>query len=434
MPTAPPPIITSPRVLGLGLLLVLAAGHFGAVVTRGFPGVAAADLQSQFGLNDTAFGLLHGPAYVGVHVVGMVVAAAVIDRLDRFRTMAVCILVWTLGSLIFAMAESVEVLVAGRLLIGLGQAAFAPCAASLIIDRSGNAFAKPLSFLTGGSALGRSAGIMLAGLLLGVLAGSGLSAQTGLADWRVAGIALSVPFLALAVVLVRFRDPRESRSPDDGQGLGGTLAWCWSRRTALAPHLLAASSVILLGHATTAWMPSVFQRVFDLGAAPAALMAGSTILIGAPIGHFVGGFALDRWMAAGHPPIQTIMASQGLCAACGLMLGLSTTPWMAWIAATGVALALGVGSLAALVAFQPVTPSHRRASVTALFFASVTLVGMGLGPPLVGLVSDEAFEAGAGLGSAIAVVIVAVALIGSLVALLATPIWRRLEREAVAVG
>jgi MFS family permease len=430
VPTAAASSVPSPA-LGQGLLLILAMGHFSAVVVRGLPSVVAADLQARFGLDDAAFGLLHGPAYVLANVVAMITAAAFIDRLDRFRTMALCILVWTGGAVGFALATKVEGLVVSRVVVGLGQAAFAPCAASLIIDRSRGGFAGSLSWLTGGSALGRSAGIMLAGLLLGVMA-LPMLAEAGWADWRAVQLVIALPALILAAILMRYREDRVLA--DDGGGLAATAGWCWSRRGLLGPFLMAASAVILLGHATTAWMPSLFQRLFDLSAAQAALVAGSTILIGAPLGHLCGGLLLDRWMGSGRSAIQVVMVSLVVAAGFGVVLGLSPSLWSSWLAATGVAFGLGVGSLSALVAFQPVTPPGRRGAVTALFFAVVSLIGMGLGPPLVGVVSDEAFGSDAGLGPAVAVVIVAVALAGALIASLTTPRWTRLERQAVANG
>lgn len=430
MPTAAASFVPSPA-LGQGLLLILATGHFSAVVVRGLPSVVAADLQAGFSLDDAAFGLLHGPAYVLANVIGMITAAAVIDRLDRYRTMALCILVWTAGAIGFALATTIEGLVVSRVLVGLGQAAFAPCAASLIIDRSRGGFAGSLSWLTAGSALGRSAGIMLAGVLLGVMALPAI-AVSGLEDWRAACLLMALPALALAAILLRYREDRTIAS--DGGGLAVTAAWCWSRRAMLGPFLVSASAVILLGHATTAWMPSLFQRLFDLSAAQAALAAGGTILVGAPLGHLCGGLLLDRWMASGRSAIQVVMISLVMAAGFGAVLGLSPSLWSSWLAATGVAFALGVGSLSALVAFQPVTPPERRGAVTSLFFAVVGLIGLGLGPPLVGLVSEEAFGSGGGLGPAVSVVIVAVALIGALIARLALPRWTRLEHQGVANG
>lgn len=412
---------------GLAILLILAAGHFGSVVVRNLPGIVAGDLQAAFTMGDAAFGLLHGPAFVMVNVLGTIVAAVFIDRLDRFRTAAWCMAGWGLGSLAFAFATSIEGLIAARILVGLSQAAFAPCAVSLIIDRCGNGFGRPLSIFTAGSALGRSAGIMLGGTVIALVALRPSWMGEG-SDWRVAYAMLSLPSLGLAAVLFCLRD-RRTGAARRGGGLGRSLAWAWHRRDVLGPYLVAAASLILITHATTAWMPSVFRRVLEIDAAEAALLSGSAVLVGAPVGHVVAGIMLDRWTAAGRAPPGLILLALMAIATLGLVLALCQTALMLLLTAGGLAMVLGMGALVALAGFQPITPSARRGSVTALYFAIVGLIGMGLGPPVVGLVSEARFGSGAGLLPAIAVVIVVSALIGSVAAWRATAVWPRLSRQ-----
>ncbi len=53
---------------------------------------------------------------------------------------------------------------------------------------------------------------------------------------------------------------------------------------------------------------------------------------------------------------------------------------------------------------------------------------MGMGPPMVGLVSQGAFGSGTGLVSAMAVVIVAAAGIGTLAAWRSASVWRHLAQ------
>lgn len=72
-------------------------------------------------------------------------------------------------------------------------------------------------------------------------------------------------------------------------------------------------------------------------------------------------------------------------------------------------LAISGAAVAVLAAWQARTPPAVRGSATALYFAVVTAVGLGLGPPLVGGVSDLVASGGAGLQEALARVVVGVA-------------------------
>jgi hypothetical protein len=55
--------------------------------------------------------------------------------------------------------------------------------------------------------------------------------------------------------------------------------------------------------------------------------------------------------------------------------------------------------------------------VTALYMCIMTLVAVGIGPTLVGLVSDVVFGAGAGIGKALTASTVGVSILGIILAL-----------------
>lgn len=418
--------------LGLGLLLVLATAQFTAIVARVLPSVVAADLQTAFGLGDAQFGLLHGPAFVSVYVIGLIASASIVDRVDRFRMMSACLVVWSLASLACAMATSFEALVVARVFVGLGQAAFGPCAISLIADRGGSGFARPLSVFSAGSSLGRSGALLLGGAVMaGLAAVSALGhwpALEGVAQWRVVYGVLSLPGLVLAVVLVGRRDPRRSVRAKVS-GMRAASRWAWVQRAAIGPHLIAACAAILLTQAATAWIPSVFQRTLAFSPAEAALTTGVIVLTTAPLGHLSGGWLVDRLARDGRPPGFVMIGGLVLAAGFGTLLGLARSVELAVFAYGGLSVALGAAALAALAGLQPLVPGGLRGGVTALYLAAVSLVGLGLGPPLVGLISDETFPSVEGLGQALASVIVVAAVIGVIAALVGLSAWQRLATE-----
>lgn len=416
-----------PHSLALWLLLVLALSHFMAVVARVLPSVIAADLQAAFDLDDGQFGLLHGPAFVTVYAVGLVASTTIVNRVNRYRLMAACMLVWTLASLACAMAVSFEQLVVARVFVGLGQAAFAPAAISLIAGTGSKAFARPLSVFSSGAALGRSGTLLLGGAVLAALVAVD-GGMGSIDDWRVVYVALSVPGLLLALVLVTRRD----LGRDDqvkGPGLIATVTWIWQRTAAFAPHMVASCAAILLTQGASAWIPSVFSRTLSMPPADAALLAGTVILLAAPAGHLTGGYLSDRLTRAGRSPTLILIGGLFLCCVFGVMLGLARSPVVAVAAYAGLSICLGAAALSALAGVQCLTPADRRGSVTALYLATVSLVGLGLGPPLIGVISHRGFTTSAGLGQALALVVVVVAVIGATAALIGLSAWHRQARD-----
>ena len=105
----------------------------------------------------------------------------------------------------------------------------------------------------------------------------------------------------------------------------------------------------------------------------------------------------------------------------------SLTPEQVCAHAGGLVALLGFTSPPGLAGIQILTPRGLRGRVTAVFLAAVSLAGFGLGPPLVGLLSDHLFGE-AGLGLALLAVFAPVGAAGALAALLARRAWRRARR------
>src|SRR5690606_37946594 len=99
--------------------------QFAAYVDRSMPAVVAPLIKEQFGLSDTQIGALQGPAFSTLYAVGLLAAGHLIAGRNPYRVAAWCAVAWTAGCVIFALASSYSALVGGRVVLGLGQAAFA---------------------------------------------------------------------------------------------------------------------------------------------------------------------------------------------------------------------------------------------------------------------------------------------------------------------
>jgi hypothetical protein len=118
-------------------------------------------------------------------------------------------------------------------------------------------------------------------------------------------------------------------------------------------------------------------------------------------------------------------------APCAALLGVAQGPAAVAAGYFALTLALGAAAVAALASYQPLIPDRLRGAGNAVYFATVSLVGLGLGPPLIGLLSD-ALSAGSGdaLGTALAVVAAAVALPAALLSHANRGPWSRAAAAA----
>ena len=114
------------------LLLFLSAIVYS--IDKGIVGVLAEPIRRDFAIGDTEMGLLLGLAYSllsGILGLGL---GHLVDRSHRFRLLAGCILLWSVATIACGLARGFGDFFVFRMLVGLGEAALAPAAVSLIAD------------------------------------------------------------------------------------------------------------------------------------------------------------------------------------------------------------------------------------------------------------------------------------------------------------
>lgn len=92
-------------------------------------------VQKQFHLTSAFMGYLGSASAMGM-MVGALFCSVLADRMGRKKLFLLCIVVWGLGGLIFALAPSPTVLFIGRIVFGLGAGAQIPCSLALLAEMS----------------------------------------------------------------------------------------------------------------------------------------------------------------------------------------------------------------------------------------------------------------------------------------------------------
>ncbi|MFN3931011.1 MAG: MFS transporter [Brevundimonas sp.] len=409
------------RIFGIGTVLLLAGVQFAAFVDRAMPSVVAQPLKDAFGLTDGQVGALQGPAFALTYAVAMLAAGHWARRIEPFRLMAACVALWTAGGVAFALADSYPTLIAARMVLGIGQAAFAP-AALMVLGSAGVAIgrARAVSIFTTGSATGRSGGLLLGGALL--VAASGASIMD-LAPWRAVSLALVLPNIALIAALMALSGRGGFAAPDPSVGLGQAARWLSGEGRGVLGLFVAGAGCVISVQATGAWMPSILHRSFGLPVGEAAVLVGLIVLGAAPVGHLSAGWLLAHERMRGRSP--ALPMATGLVVAMIAAVGLSVAVSLSVTIAAMAALVAGGGMAAttALIGLQPLAPDRYRRAVNTLFLAGVSVVGVGLGPWITGALSDRS-SASAGLTTSLAQLILAVGVFVVVLALLQGGRWK----------
>lgn len=171
--------------------------------------------------------------------------------------------------------------------------------------------------------------------------------------------------------------------------LRSVFAFLLRQRAVLA--LIAAVALVSAGMAAIgAWLPALLMRSHGLALGPAGLITALTFGLFSSLGTLLGGMAADRLARGGAPRRLWFCAAMALLAApAGAMAALSTDLNLAVVGAFAAAFCgfavfpTGFGMAMELM------PPQMRGMTTASAQVVVNLLGYGVGPFAVGLISTH---------------------------------------------
>jgi predicted MFS family arabinose efflux permease len=370
------------RWYALGLLFLVYVFNF---IDRSILNILAPAIKKDLGLSDTQIGFLGGIAFAVFYTFVGIPIARLADRAVRRDILAACLAIWSAMTAACGFAQSFVHLLLARIGVAVGEAGGSPPSHSMISDLfPARSRATALAVY--------SLGIPV-GTMLGNLAGGHIN---DLLDWRVAFIVVGLPGVLLAVV-VRFTLREPSRGHAEGAAAAAVDAQpppvmvafraLWSRRSFRYLSLGAAFHAFV-GYGAGGWLPSLFDRVHGLSSSEigeALFWLGFAGIAGT----FSGGYLADRLAVRDQRWYVWLPA---LATLASVPFTVFTYVWHEpvlafWVYAIPSLLgAYYLGPTFSLT--QGLVGLRMRALAAALVLFVLNLIGMGLGPQFVGVLSD----------------------------------------------
>ncbi|MEM9743281.1 MAG: MFS transporter [Pseudomonadota bacterium] len=368
--------------LVLAVLFVVIMLNF---IDRQVISILAEPIKQEMGLSDKQLGLMTGLSFALFYTTLAIPVAAIADRWNRSRIIAIAIGIWSVMTMLCGAAQNFLQLFLARVGVGIGESACSPPSHSLIAD-----YFPPERRA---SAMGIYGAAVPMGAFI-AYAGGGWVVEHF--DWRVAFFAAGLPGVLMAfVVLWLVREPRGTPALRDafvrrpGQlTLREAVVELGSQRTYW--HLVAAGILIqFVAYGIAAFYGSLFVRVFGIGYGELGLKLGVMVAIAGVSGAWLGGRVGDWFDRDGRATSLLIVAAVFL---------VSIPSTFAAVNASNVNLALvllGVTTFASTFYYGPnfsllqkLASDRTRAMAVALYLLFCGLLGLGLGPVFVGFVSD----------------------------------------------
>lgn len=361
------------------LLVFLLLAYILNFLDRQILGILAQPIKADLGLSDAQFGAVGGLAFALLYSVLAVPLALLADRTRRSWVIAGSLAVWSGFTVLCGTAVRFGQLFLFRLGVGIGEAGGVAPSYALIADYFQPARrARAMAIYSLGVPLG------LAG---GTLAGAYIASWI---DWRAAFMAMGILGLLLAPIMLIFvRDlPRPERRASDEPLLRAFPIV--ARKPTFWLMAFAASSSSLCGYGLALWTPSILIRSFHLDMLSTAHFFASLLLIGGTIGVFGGGWLADRFGTADRGWYAKLPAIAWLITAPTFLAGLLAPDlrisWLLLLIPNALNI-LWLGPVTTAV--QHLVPRRMRATASASFLLINNLIGLGIGPLLMGAISDS---------------------------------------------
>lgn len=390
---APP--LTAPLADALALkrrgltLALLTAAYFFSYMDRQILAILQEDIRAELHLSDTQLGLLAGFAFAIFYATLGLPVARLADKGNRVTIIAIALTIWSAMTAVCGLAQNFVQLLLARIGVGIGEAGSSPPSHSIIADlyppekRAG-----AMGVYSLGVVLGSAFGTMIGGFV------------AHLYGWRAAMFAVGLPGIVLAVVIKLFVvEPRrglsdvqivaEKEAAHQMPGFVAGFRSLFANRAAV--HLVMGVTITsMIGYGQTAFGPSFLIRSVGLDklqiasiVAPVGAVCGT---LSALMGGWLANWAAERWGIHAQSWLVLAMKSVGL--PLSFLFYASTDPWIA-VPFYWAALLLTnsyLGPTFALIQGQ--APLRLRALWAAVTLLVINLIGLGLGPTLIGILSD----------------------------------------------
>jgi predicted MFS family arabinose efflux permease len=369
----------APNAAGARVLALLLLAYIFNFLDRQILGILAGPIKADLHLSDTQFGAVGGLAFALLYSVLAVPLAYFADKTSRSSVIAGSLAVWSGFTALCGTATGYGQLFLYRLGVGVGEAGGVAPSYALIADYfPPERRARALAIYSLGVPLG------LAG---GTLIGAYLAAYI---DWRAAFLVMGAAGVLLAPILKYF--VRDLPRPASGSAQPAPLMQVFpliARKPAFWLMAFAASASSLCGYGLALWTPSVLIRSYHLDIIETGNFFASLLLIGGCTGVFAGGWLADRLGTMDRGWYAKLPAIAWLITAPTFVAGLlAPSLWVAWplLLIPNALNILWLGPVTTAV--QHLVPPRMRATASASFLFINNLIGLGVGPLLIGRISD----------------------------------------------
>jgi MFS family permease len=413
---------------------ILLSAYIFSFIDRQILNLLVAPVRRDLGITDTQMSLLIGFSFALFYSVLGLPFGRLADFVSRPRLILAGMLTWSFMTAGCGLIRSYSQLFLLRVGVGIGEATLSPAAYSMISDSFPPAKRSvPYSVYTTATYVGSGFAFLFGGLLLRSF-GSREMFQLPLfgltRPWQALFLLLGISGILFAVVLLTLRDPsrkgarilEEERGEKKVERIPVSATWNYFAKngTTLVSLILGMALVALAAYGTSAWAITFLVRNHHMSASEAGILFGGAQILSGSLGMLTAGKAVSWLMSRGHRDAYMRVAAWS----CGgwLVPGI-LYPLLSHTSAVVILIYVGTFFLCMPTCLIPaaileIVPNAMRGQAAAVYLLVVNLIGLGIGPTAIALVTDHVFGFDAAVRYSLLIVPVAAALVAEILFLI----------------
>ena len=342
-------------------------------------------IKKEMQLSDTELGLLSGFIFALFYITLGIVIARYADRSNRRNIVAGSLGLWSIMTSVSGLAGNFIQLLLARMGVGIGQAGESPAAHAMISDYfPPDKRSSALSIYSVG---------LYIGILIAFLAGGYLDQEYG---WRTAFLVMGIPGVVFSLLFyITVREPQQGATDVRQTTTGKTYSLRNALKLLFSNHIFLYLSIAIALHtfcmyALLNWTPSFLSRLHGMTTTEIGVSLGLIFGLGGAAGTYVRKIIADRLAKrdkryALKVPAYSILISIFFTA--GALFLQNNFLTLLCLAISAFLQSMYLGPFISVA--HSLVPASTRALSSAIVFFILNLFGLGFGPLVVGLISDQ---------------------------------------------
>lgn len=365
-------------------------------------------IKKDLNINDTKMSLLMGFSFAFFYAIFGLPIGRMADSMSRKGIIGCGLFLWTLMTAACGTVKSFTPLFIFRMGVGVGEAALSPSAYSIITDYfPKEKLARAFSVYAMGVTVGSGLAYLVGGNVIGWAEKLGVTELPFIGEvqpWQFAFVFIGIVGLFPLILLFFVKEPvrkgvkkiinADGEEVEARVSIWEVMKYVALNRRAYFSHHIAFAIMAFSGYGLAVWCPTLLIRIHEWDVGTTGTMLGIRAILSSSLGVIVGGTLCDWLAKKGHKdaPFKIGIYSCLVWLPFGFLYPIVGNGWACYVLMNFAffisSFTTGVGP----ASLQRMMPNKMRGLSSSLFLMMNSLIGLGLGPTAIALLTDNLFD------------------------------------------